>query len=110
MKCSTCKKRNRREGQRTCKQCHAEYMKLWRKNNPLTEEQRLKDNARSYAYVYLKRGKIKKQPCKRCKSQNSQMHHPNYKKPLLIIWLCGSCHQLLHKEKNVKRGTKKGIQ
>jgi len=70
--------------------------------NPLTPEQRLKMNCRSYAHVYLKRGKLKKLPCQECGNEKSQMHHPDYSKPLEIIWLCRSCHLELHKEQDGK--------
>ena len=67
-------------------------MKRWRKYNPLTEDQKKKDICRSYAGVYLRRGKIKKHPCFICGDKNSQMHHDNYNKPLEIIWFCRKHH------------------
>jgi hypothetical protein len=72
-------------------------MQEWRKNNPLTEEQRIKDNARSYAGVYLRRGKIEKAPCQECGNRNSQMHHDDYSKPLVIKWMCRPCHMAYHR-------------
>ena len=54
-------------------------------------------NARSYAHVYLKRGKLKKEPCQECGDLISEMHHPDYSKPLKIIWLCRVCHLELHR-------------
>ena len=39
-KCSTCRERERREGQRTCDECHAEYQKVWRADNRRKGEQR----------------------------------------------------------------------
>ena len=72
-------------------------MKKWRKLNPMTDEQRKKDNCKSYANTYLKRGKILKLPCKICSSKKSEMHHIDYNKPLIIIWLCRRCHLLHHK-------------
>ena len=76
---------------------NAKYMREWRKTHPFTPEQRRKDNARSYAGVYLRRGKIQKLPCASCGSLESQMHHPDYSRPLLIEWLCRSCHFKLHR-------------
>ena len=73
-------------------------MRAWRADHPLTEEQRLKDNARSYAGVYLRRGKLERKPCERCGSKDSQMHHDDYTKPLEIRWLCRRCHLDLHEE------------
>lgn len=93
--CSQCKKDHSRNG-RYCKSCHAEYMRYWRLTNPLTEEQKIKDRARSYANVYLKRGKIEKKPCSVCGSDRSEMHHDDYSKPLNITWLCRICHENNH--------------
>lgn len=56
----------------------------------------MKDNARSYASVYKQRGHLKKQNCEACGSRHSQMHHPDYVKPLLVQWLCRPCHMALH--------------
>ncbi len=78
------------------RETHAAYMREWRKTHPLTPEQKRKDIARSYAGVYLRRGKLKKQPCADCCSPESQMHHEDYDKPLDVIWVCRSCHKARH--------------
>lgn len=80
-----------------CNACHAARMRKYRKRVPLTPEQRMKDNARSYAGVYFRRGKIKRTPCKVCGDPNSQMHHPDYSKPLAVEWLCKRCHLNEHR-------------
>lgn len=86
-----------RDGQNNCLECHAAYMREHRlKHSELTPEAKKKANARSYANVYLRRGKIKKQTCK-CGDSNSQMHHEDYDKPLEVIWLCRECHLDLHR-------------
>lgn len=87
------------EGHRVkeCKLCHALYMREWRKTHPFTIEQRKKDSCRSYAGVYLRRGKIEKENCYICGSGNSQMHHDDYDKPLNIKWLCRKCHLGAHR-------------
>lgn len=102
-KCSRCGN-NRGRKERYCLKCHAAYMRKWRKTHPLTEEQRLKDNARSYANVYLKRGKLVKKPCRVCNSPKVQMHHEDYTKPLEVDWLC-SPH---HKEADAVAAKKRG--
>jgi hypothetical protein len=73
-------------------------MREWRKSNPLSEEQKRKDIARSYANTYLQRGKLEKQPCIHCGAIDSQMHHPDYSRPLEVVWLCKDCHQKHHKD------------
>jgi len=97
--CTKCGKHIRMNGQRWCKKCHNAYMRKWRKTHPLTREQKEKDIARSYAYVYLKRGKLKKQACVVCGSNDSQMHHPDYSDPLNVVWLCKKHHLELHQTK-----------
>lgn len=96
--CSRCQNPSDRKGQRLCKTCHAASMRAWRLTHALTAIQRFKDACRSYASVYLKRGKIQKLPCEQCGEENSQMHHPDYGKPLLVVWLCRVCHLALHAE------------
>lgn len=59
---------------------------------------RYKANCRSYANVYLRRGSIEKKPCEVCGSDNSQMHHEDYSKPLEVKWLCREHHLEVHKE------------
>lgn len=92
-----------RGSQRYCCFCHAAYMREWRKTHPLTSDQKRKVNSRSYANVYLKRGKLLRKACECCGEENSQIHHPDYDKPLKVVWLCRSCHLKLHKLlKNIK--------
>lgn len=99
---------NPRPGQRMCSRCHAEYMREYRKKHrvdkpprertpgtsydALSDEQRKRANARSYAKVYLRRGKLIKKPCVWCGDPNVEMHHPNYDEPLKVVWLCRKCH------------------
>lgn len=97
--CSGCKGdlAERYGKQRYCKACHAKHMRKNRpKHSDLKPEARMKANARAYANEYLRRGKIVKTDCIDCGDNNSQMHHPNYSKPLEIQWLCRPCHMQRH--------------
>lgn len=94
--CSKCGGEHSRQGQRYCVSCHNAYMREWRKTHPLNAEQRFKDTARSYANTYKKRGLIEREPCASCKSDESQMHHPDYAYPAAVMWLCRPCHMQEH--------------
>jgi hypothetical protein len=78
-------------------------MKEWRKIHPLTALQKKKDIARSYAGVYLRKGFIKKADCVECGSPESEMHHPDYDKPIEIVWLCREHHVELHRAESDRR-------
>ena len=39
-----------------------------------------------------------KEPCKECGTiKDIQGHHENYELPLVVVWLCRTCHLKLHK-------------
>lgn len=61
----------------------------------MTDEQRMKDSARSYANTYLRRGKIERKGCRVC-GEPAEMHHPDYARPLEVVWLCRRHHLDLH--------------
>lgn len=105
-----------------CKDCHREYRREYRKRPEAKKSlrkvyERLRDEgyfrqywrkqtqdphikirllARWYAKEMLRKGKIVKQACAECGRGDSQMHHPDYNQPLLIVWLCKDCHYKLH--------------
>lgn len=92
-------------GQRSgyCNDCHAKYMREnRRKYKDLSEEQKRRDRCRSYANVYLRRGKIERKPCavEGC-LEKPQMHHPDYARPLYVVWLCRKHHHRLHQDEVV---------
>ena len=72
-------------------------MREWRKSHRLKGIARRKSNARSYANVYLARGKIERGPCADCgTTAGVQMHHKDYRKPTEVTWLCRKCHLARH--------------
>lgn len=97
--CSSCRGPRDRGRQRTCRACHARYMRQNRKRWPeLDAESKRRSIARSYARVYLSRGKIRRQPCVCGSRKNLVMHHNNYARPLDVVWLCAAtCHRQLHR-------------
>jgi hypothetical protein len=74
-------------------------MRQWRKRHPPTPEQRRKNNARAYARSYWLRGKLRQKPCRHCGESKTERHHPDYARPLFVIWLCRPCHLKLHANK-----------
>ena len=45
-------------------------------------------------------GKVKvKENCVVCGAPKPVAHHPDYNEALTVIWLCYSCHALVHKGK-----------
>lgn len=76
-----------------CRYCYAEYR---RKQRLVDKDERIKHRARAKAQRAVSNGLIFKHNCALCKSENSEMHHPDYSKPLDVIWLCEPCHNHLH--------------
>lgn len=87
--CSKCKINPRAPHHRWCRSCNNAATKKWRETAEQTDEARLRSNCRAYANVYKRRGKLIPQPCEVCAStENIQMHHDDYSKPLEVRWLC----------------------
>lgn len=53
---------------------------------------RAKDMARYEFHKAKRQGEIKQQPCAECGDPNSEAHHPDYSKPLDVVWLCRPHH------------------
>lgn len=81
---------------RYCLECKAAYNREWRKSNPLSAEQKRRDNCRSYTNIYIRRGKLIPEPCEVCQADKVEAHHDDYDKPLSVRWLCRPCHLAHH--------------
>lgn len=55
-----------------------------------------KRRARQKATLAKKRGILEQHPCELCLSPNSEMHHPDYRMPFMVRWLCRKCHFGVH--------------
>lgn len=95
VECSRCDKPRDRNG-RYCRACHNEYRRKTR--HKMAPETLLKEKCRAYANTYQRRGKLTPQPCLKCGSLKVEKHHPDYSKPLEVVWLCRPCHRRLHEE------------
>lgn len=50
----------------------------------------------------IRKGQLRRLPCEKCGETNDvHGHHDDYNKPLEVIWLCRSCHIILHKTKRI---------
>ena len=65
--------------------------KRWLENNPLRAKVR---DAVKYA---LKTGKLTRLPCFVCGELESHGHHPDYSRPLDVVWLCKPHHDEVHR-------------
>jgi hypothetical protein len=43
----------------------------------------------------IRHGKLKKQPCWVC-GEKAEAHHPDYSRPLDVVWLCNPHHREVH--------------
>jgi len=69
-----------------------ETNRRWKKNN------RYKINAHARVLRAIKKGKLKRKSC-RCGKRKVDAHHPDYKNPLRVVWLCRTCHGRQHRKK-----------
>lgn len=64
----------------------------WRQANPL------KYKAHMAVANAIKKGALAKLACMECGDPEVEGHHPDYSKPLDVVWLCVAHHKQLHKE------------
>lgn len=43
-------------------------------------------------------GRLEKEKCSICGNKKTEAHHPDYRKPLDVMWLCDKCHKQEHKK------------
>lgn len=76
-------------------------------NGKLSHAKALKNNrerfpqkaqARTEVQKALKRGDLTKTPCHICGDEKVHGHHPDYSRPLDVVWLCVTHHTAIHSE------------
>ncbi len=55
-----------------------------------------KTKARDQFTAAVRSGALVRQPCVRCGQDKSEGHHPDYARPLDVVWLCRQHHRLEH--------------
>ena len=57
-----------------------------------------KTKARSATARAIRNCELTRLPCRDCGNKRSEAHHPDYTKPLEVIWLCRRCHAKVHRK------------
>lgn len=55
-----------------------------------------KNLARSRVNKNVRAGKLTPTPCQVCGEAKTEAHHPDYTKPLKVVWLCRRHHSIAH--------------
>jgi hypothetical protein len=88
-----------------CKPCAAKYNREWRKKNPSTGEQKLRDSVRVQTYRKIVTGELVRRPCEVCGETKVEAHHDDYHKPFEVRWLCFHHHREHHTMQRRLNGT-----
>lgn len=66
--------------------------KKWRQRHPLAAA------AHEKLRRAVRRGELERKPCTQCSgTQSIHGHHPDYSRPLEVVWLCQRCHTEIHR-------------
>ena len=106
-KCKECNKKDVQENYSANREQYAEYeKKRWlrpERREAAIEYQRnrraknpIKYKANNLLSSAIKCGRAEKNPCQKCGDTVAEAHHPDYTKPLDVVWLCRSCHLAEH--------------
>jgi len=80
---------------------HKEYYRKLKRRLYNTPHQKKIRKARSKVYIAIQQGKLKRLPCEICGStKQNEGHHPDYRSPLKVRWLCRVHHIAEHKKKS----------
>jgi hypothetical protein len=86
-----------------------DYRRMWENK---AKKERMKDKVRQETLRAIHLGIIKRGPCQQCEAERTPQqygaertlaHHPNYSKPLNVIWLCPKHHVMLHAQERLDR-------
>ena len=77
--------------------------KVKESNKRTVEKYPYKVRARAITVNAIRKGILKKEPCEVCGNEKVDTHHPDYKKPMLVKWLCRKHHMELHRNLNTQK-------
>ncbi len=89
--------KNRQKYRGECRECTKLVKKTWKRCDT-----KIKASIRDIVRRAIKKGHIFPKSCEVCGNFRTHAHHDDYTKPLVVRWLCNSCHQKHHKPKKVK--------
>lgn len=77
----------------------AEYQRKYCKKYPD------RHRANGVLNYHVKRGNIvPSKVCQLCGAESkTEGHHPDYTKPLAVLWLCAVCHRRAHKDESIRK-------
>lgn len=98
-----------------CIACRRAYQRLWRTSKPLRSVLNHAARARGYRAKAgpgdvlktwarrqvgwaIGRGLLIREACSGCGAVETQAHHEDYTRPLVVRWLCAVCHTAEHLE------------
>lgn len=55
-----------------------------------------RNKARAIVGKAIRSGQLQRQPCALCGATRTEAHHPDYSKPLEVVWVCRPCHFKIH--------------
>lgn len=101
-KCKACTRYDVRENRKKRVEYYNEYDRQRSKKperiQAITAKRDPVKHAAGLALRYaVKRGTVKKLPCEVCGEVRSEAHHPDYSKPLDVMWLCRKHHANVHR-------------
>lgn len=97
-----------------CCECNTAYLRAWRerrKDNPSPSEtpeaiaernarwrakHKLEKRAQKQVELAVAAGRLVPQACDECGAVKTEAHHKDYRHPLVVTWLCRSCHRRAH--------------
>jgi len=86
-----------------CRALNRKYLatdkgKAARKRAQYLYRERHKDKLKAHGIVAyaIKKGTLLKQPCWVC-GELAEAHHPDYSRPLDVVWLCSMHHKEVHR-------------